>query len=149
MQWLNLLSAFCDELLMFLEIIPNDQDTHSMTNVPKYITDNPKFSTLCMSSHVNSPICKYNNSDPPSQECIEKIQMVYAQARYTFKRISKHLSIGKFRPNQPPLFFDKAMWVCLTLGVQHMDICSKYGTSEIHTGSHSHNHSPVHFKDIA
>ena len=119
-QWLDLLLAFCGELILFVDTIPENQDPSTLIDAPEYISHDPAFSTLFQSSKRGSVLCTYNSSVPPSRECEEKIRYVHMRVMDAIRKVGEHRALSKFRPEKPPLFFDRTLWVCMALAVQHL-----------------------------
>lgn len=120
LAWLKSLADMCDDLVLFAGAVSPSADPEEFVDPPIAWLRGLNLHTLASAADPASSVRTYRH-DIPGGVCRPAILYVHDKACLAFKAIAEHKALGKFRPDRPPLFYEKALAVCMSVAVQHID----------------------------
>lgn len=118
LSWLHSLCKFCDELRELATVVPVDADGDQWTTIPEFVSSRPdSFPMLLTSGH---PFVQTYQHDLPADLCAPVITTLHHKACVAYRALCAHPVLGKFRPDKDPLFYEKVLSICMSVGIQHL-----------------------------
>ena len=118
--WLKQLADLCDEISQFTALVPDSAHPTDFVTAPVEWLESNGFHTLATAGDPNSAVRQYMH-EVPGGACRPAILYVHDKACLAFKALAAHKVLGQFRPEQPSLFYEKSLSICMAVAVQHVD----------------------------
>lgn len=112
-EWLRGMQRYCEQLEAWIDTVGEDCDTAALGVLPQAQREAQEWDGLRWGLHA-----RYN-FDIPLDECREQITVLHNQACACYQKLRAHKELGRFRPGQPSMFYERTLMMAMAVGVQH------------------------------